>query len=87
MSFGLKNTGATYQRAMQKIFDDMFHKNVECYVDDLLKKSKTRSDHANNLRMTFERLRHYQLKMNPLKCAFWCNLRKVPRFHSTASWD
>ncbi|KAK4394066.1 Transposon Tf2-12 polyprotein [Sesamum angolense] len=40
MPFGLKNAGATYQRAMQKIFDDMLHKNVECYVDDLVVKSK-----------------------------------------------
>ena len=38
MPFGLKNAGATYQRAMQKIFDDMLHKNVECYVDDLVVK-------------------------------------------------
>ena len=35
MSFGLKNAGAIYQRAMHKIFDDMLHKNIECYVDDL----------------------------------------------------
>ncbi|XP_008245038.1 PREDICTED: uncharacterized protein LOC103343140 [Prunus mume] len=35
MPFGPKNAGATYQRAMQKIFGDMLHKNVECYVDDL----------------------------------------------------
>ncbi|KAL0282982.1 UNVERIFIED_CONTAM: Transposon Tf2-12 polyprotein [Sesamum angustifolium] len=40
MPFGLKNAGATYQRAMQKIFDDMLHKNVECYIDDLVLKSK-----------------------------------------------
>ncbi|KAK4395659.1 hypothetical protein Sango_1720200 [Sesamum angolense] len=40
MSFGLKNADATYQREMQKIFDDMLHKNVECYVDDLVVKSK-----------------------------------------------
>ena len=32
MPFGLNNAGATYQHAMQKIFDDMLHKNVECYV-------------------------------------------------------
>ncbi|XP_049362259.1 uncharacterized protein LOC125826948 [Solanum verrucosum] len=36
MPFGLKNAGATYQRAMQNIFDDMLHKRVECYVDDLV---------------------------------------------------
>lgn len=41
MPFGLKNAGATYQRAMQKIFDEMLHKDVECYVDDLVVKSKT----------------------------------------------
>ncbi|KAA0062772.1 uncharacterized protein E5676_scaffold87G00330 [Cucumis melo var. makuwa] len=36
MLFGLKNVGATYQRSMQKVFDDMLHKYVECYVDDLV---------------------------------------------------
>ncbi|KAL0287782.1 UNVERIFIED_CONTAM: Transposon Tf2-12 polyprotein [Sesamum calycinum] len=70
MPFGLKNAGATYQRAMQKIFDDMLHKNVDCYVDDLVVKSRMRQDHLQDLRKVFERLRRYQLKMNPLKCAF-----------------
>ncbi|GAA0168524.1 hypothetical protein LIER_23225 [Lithospermum erythrorhizon] len=50
MSFGLKNAGATYQRAMQKIFDDMLHKNVECYVDDLVVKSLKREYHPQDLR-------------------------------------
>ncbi|KAK4404358.1 Transposon Tf2-12 polyprotein [Sesamum angolense] len=50
MPFGLKNAGATYQRAMQKIFDDMLHKNVECYVDDLVVKSKKRENHFHELR-------------------------------------
>ncbi|KAM1333412.1 hypothetical protein PS2_009336 [Malus domestica] len=70
MPFGLKNTVATYQRAMQKIFNDMLHKNVECYVDDVVVKTKKRSDHLKDLRVVFERLRKYNLKMNPLKCAF-----------------
>ncbi|CAM8891899.1 unnamed protein product [Rhodiola kirilowii] len=70
MPFGLKNAGATYQRAMQKIFEDMMHKTIECYVDDVVVKSKTRSDHVQDLRTVFERLRKCQLKMNPLKCAF-----------------
>jgi len=70
MPFSLKNAGATYQRAMQTIFEDMLYKTVECYVDDLVVKSKKRVDHLRNLRQIFERLRQCQLKMNPLKCAF-----------------
>ncbi|KAM1025000.1 hypothetical protein TB2_037605 [Malus domestica] len=49
MPFGLKNVGATYQRPMQKIFNDMLHKNVECYVDDVVVKTKKRSDHLKDL--------------------------------------
>ncbi|XP_070022327.1 uncharacterized protein [Nicotiana sylvestris] len=58
------------KRAMQNIFDDLLHKNVECYVDDLVVKSRKRGDHLKDLRMVFELLRRYQLRMNPLKCAF-----------------
>ncbi|KAH9316964.1 hypothetical protein KI387_018733, partial [Taxus chinensis] len=36
MPFGLKNAGATYQRAMKYIFHDLIHKIMESYVDDLL---------------------------------------------------
>ena len=63
MPFGLKNAGATYQRAMKNIFDDLLHKNVECYVDDLVVKSRKRGDHLKDLRMVFELLRRYQLRM------------------------
>ncbi|KAM0966707.1 hypothetical protein ACFX2C_022429 [Malus domestica] len=80
MPFGLKNVGATYQRAMQKIFNDMLHKNVECYVDDVVVKTKKRSDHLKDLRVVFERLRKYNLKMNPLKCAFGVTSRKFLGF-------
>ncbi|XP_059277863.1 uncharacterized protein LOC132032067 [Lycium ferocissimum] len=69
-AFRFEKCGATYQRAMQNIFDDLLHKNVECYVDDLVVKSRKRSDHLQDTRMVFERLRRYQLRMNPLKCAF-----------------
>jgi hypothetical protein len=40
MSFGLKNAGATYQRAMVTLFHDIMHREVEVYVDDILAKSK-----------------------------------------------
>ncbi|KAL0350076.1 UNVERIFIED_CONTAM: hypothetical protein Sradi_4156800 [Sesamum radiatum] len=80
MPFRLKNVGATYQSAMQKIFDDMLHKNVECYVDDLVVKSKKRENHFHDLRKVFERLRRYQLKMNSSKCAFGVTSRKFLGF-------
>ncbi|KAG9450328.1 hypothetical protein H6P81_010293 [Aristolochia fimbriata] len=54
MPFGLKNAGATYQRAIQNIFDDFLHKRVECYVDDLVVKTKQRADHLLNLRAMFD---------------------------------
>jgi len=49
MHFGLKNVGATYERAMQIIFSDMLQKIVECYVDDLVVKSKKRVEHIRDL--------------------------------------
>jgi len=55
MPFGLKNARATYQRAMQAIFDDVLPKKVE-YVDDLVVKSKKRADHLQDLCLIFERL-------------------------------
>jgi hypothetical protein len=36
MSFGLKNAGATYQRAIQACFKRQLNKNVEAYVDDVV---------------------------------------------------
>lgn len=68
--FGLKNAGATYQRAMQAIFHDMIHDIVEDYVDDIVVKSKKETTHVEDLRKVFERCRMYKLKMNPKKCAF-----------------
>lgn len=42
MSFGLKNVGATYQMTMTKMFGEMLHDSVECYVDDLVVKTQRR---------------------------------------------
>ena len=45
MPFGLKNAGATYQRATTTLFDDMMHRDVKVYVDDMIVKSHDRTDH------------------------------------------
>jgi hypothetical protein len=41
MSFGLKNAGATYQRAIQTCLADHWGKRVEAYVDDVVIKTET----------------------------------------------
>eukprot|EP01018_Ginkgo_biloba_P024701 Gb_11641 [translate_table: standard] len=80
MPFGLKNAGATYQRAMTVIFYDMLHDIVEDYVDDILAKSKTRMQHPVVLRRVFERLRKYQVCLNLKKCVFGVTSGKLLGF-------
>ena len=80
MPFGLKNAGATYMRAMTTVFHDMIHKEIEVYVDDVIIKSKHQSDHVRDLRKFFQRLRRYNLKLNPAKCAFGVPSRKLLGF-------
>ncbi|CAL8993785.1 unnamed protein product, partial [Prunus brigantina] len=70
MPFGLKNAGATYQRAMNLIFHDLIGRTVEVYIDDVVVKSPSKADHPGHLRQAFTRMRAHGLKMNPKKCAF-----------------
>ena len=67
MLFGLKNAGATYQRAMNVIFHEHIRKTVKCYVDDITVKSRAKGDHIADLKIIFNIMRAHQLKMNPTK--------------------
>jgi hypothetical protein len=70
MSFGLKNAGTTYQRAIQMCFADQLHRNVEAYVDDVVIKTRNPDDLITDLEETFSSLRRFQWKLNPTKCVF-----------------
>jgi hypothetical protein len=70
MTFGLKNAGATYQRAMNHIFHDLIGNLVEIYIDDVVVKSASVEGHLGDLRQVLERTRKFGLRMNPKKCAF-----------------
>ncbi|XP_072077818.1 uncharacterized protein [Arachis hypogaea] len=70
MPFGLKNAGATYQRLMNKIFNDLISKTVEVYVDDILVKTTKAEDLIGDLEGVFVSLRRHDMKLGPLKCAF-----------------
>ena len=70
MPFGLKNAGATYQRLVNKIFQDQISHNMEVYVDDMLVKSIEAEEHIKDLQEAFGTLRKHRMKLNPTKCAF-----------------
>ena len=57
MSFGLKTTGATYQRAIQICLDQQIGHNVEAYIDDVVIKSKTSDELITDLEETFANLK------------------------------
>ena len=70
MPFGLKNTGATYQRLVNHMFRPQIGRNVEVYVDDMLVKSVDEGKHLDDLQETFDTVRQYRMKLNPSKYAF-----------------
>ena len=76
MPFGLKNAGATFQRAMNFAFHDI-KSIVEPYLDDLPAHSRKRIQHPDHLRLIFERCRYYKICLNPHKCVFCVDSRRV----------
>jgi hypothetical protein len=79
MTFGLKNVGATYQRAMNLIFHELLGNTVEVYIDDIVKSAEF-SSHLANLRKAFDKMCRYGLKINPRKCAFGVSAGKFLEF-------
>ena len=70
MPFELKNTGATYQRLINRMFTHKIGRNVQVCVDDMLVKSLWEDYHLSDLQETFDNLRSYTMKLNPNKCVF-----------------
>ena len=69
-AFRLKECWGTYQRLVTQMFRPLLDSTIEVYINDMLIKSKQRPDHAAHLQQTFDLLREYGMKLNPLKCAF-----------------
>ncbi|KAL2541734.1 Ribonuclease H [Abeliophyllum distichum] len=70
MLFSLKNTGATYQRLVNRMFAGQIGNNMEVYVNDILLKCVNVEDHIGHLKGMFGVLCKYHMKLNLLKCAF-----------------
>ena len=63
MPFGLRNAGATFQRAMRECLCTQMGRNVEAYMDDIVVKTRSQDTLVEDLRETFANLRKIQLKL------------------------
>ena len=60
MPFGLKNNGATFQRAMNSVFHDMIGHFMEVCIDDVVIKSPTKTKRMVDLEKAFQRIRGHK---------------------------
>ena len=68
MAFGMKNSGATFQRLMNRVIAGL--ENVYAYIDDVLVVSTDWSEHLGHIRAFFERCSEAQLTVNLQKSDF-----------------
>ena len=90
MPFGLKNASATYQCMIQTCLANQIGKTVEAYVDDVVVKTKHVETLIDDLRLMFDNLRTYDIRLNPEKCVFgvpakssWASLYLVEELKQT----
>lgn len=65
MPFGMKSTGATYERVMNDMFHYFIETFMQVYIDDIVVKALSKNGHLDHLHQSFRRMRKYGLKMNP----------------------
>jgi len=70
MPFGLKNAGATFQRAMDIAFSKEIHDFLVIYLDDLIVFAKSDQQHLDHLRQVFLTCIKYGISLNPKKSLF-----------------
>ena len=68
MGFGLCNSPATFQRAMNLVLSGLTWKSVISYLDDIIVLGNSYSQSLTHLEQVFQRLRQYRLKLKPRKC-------------------
>jgi transposase InsO family protein len=68
--FGAKNSGACFQRTMDKVLEGLQNNILFCYSDDIIIYSKTFEDHIRDVSTVLERLRAHGLTINPKKSLF-----------------
>lgn len=65
MPFELKNMEATYQRLMNKVFDEYIGNLMEIYINDMLVRTTAEESLVPDLRKVFNCLRQHNMRLNP----------------------
>lgn len=68
---------------MTQIFKLLIDWTVKVCIDDILVKSKIRTEHIQHLEKTFSFICKYNMKLNLIKCAFGVSVEKFLRFMVT----
>ena len=83
MPFGQQNTGATYQRMLNKVFKKEIGDMLEVYMDEMIVKLDEQSQHRRHLEVVFNYVRQYNMRLNPEKCTFGVKAGKFLGFYLT----
>nr|KYP71171.1 Auxin response factor 4 [Cajanus cajan] len=70
-------------RLMDKVFHQQIGKNMEVYIDDMVRKTTSTGSHIVNLAEVFGEIRRHNMRLNPEKCAFGVQGRKFLGFMIT----
>jgi hypothetical protein len=68
MPFGLKSAPSTFQRMMNNVLSELIGDRCLVYMDDILITGETLKEHNSKLRGVFQKLREYNLNIEPDKC-------------------
>nr|XP_025638546.1 uncharacterized protein LOC112733717 [Arachis hypogaea] len=74
---------ATYQRLVNKIFQNLSGTKLEVYIDDMLAKTDSDEQLISDLKVVMDTLRRHQMRLNPTKCAFGMEAGKFLGFMIT----
>ncbi|KMQ86705.1 gag pol polyprotein [Lasius niger] len=66
MTFGLRNASQSFQRYINRALGDL--EFVFIYIDDILVASSSLDEHIEHLRVVFQRLKEFHLRLNVAKC-------------------
>lgn len=66
MTFGLRNASQSFQRYINRALGDL--EFVFIYIDDILIASSSLDEHMEHLRVVFQKLKEFHLRLNVAKC-------------------